>query len=458
MNQLATLFSFRGPIRRSSFLLIGILGVLVKHTVDLAIASSLHRPWDFLNYLMPLGVPVPVGNLSVGDIRFLAIMLAVSVPFAWVGLAITAKRLRTIGWPAWLIVAFFVPIANIVSFALEAAWPEVEGGEVPSAARTSWLSKFVPADRLGAALVALLATAALGTVLVPVGTMLLNSYGWGLFVALPFVQGALAAYVYSLRAKRPLGASVAVALLSVGVTALALLALALEGAVCIVMATPIALVFAGIGGVFGHGIASRTSHVTLALALTGVFLAPAIMGAEALSSRIAPLYVVTTSIDVDAPPDAVWHNVVTFGDLPPPTELAFRAGIAYPIRAKIVGHGVGAVRYCEFSTGDFVEPITVWRPGRLLAFSVVRSADPMREWSPYGRLDTPHLHDYMVSRRGQFSLEALPGGRTRLSGTTWYQHHLWPASYWALWSDAIVHGIHGRVLRHIKRLSESPSA
>ncbi|MGZ3522639.1 MAG: hypothetical protein ACXVAG_16900, partial [Vulcanimicrobiaceae bacterium] len=72
----------------------------------------------------------------------------------------------------------------------------------------------------------------------------------------------------------------------------------------------------------------------------------------------------------------------------------------------------------------------------------------------YGHIDTPHLHNYMVSRHGQFVLEELPNGGTRLIGTTWYQHHLWPAAYWRLWSDAIVHDIHYRVLKHIKALSE----
>jgi hypothetical protein len=61
----------------------------------------------------------------------------------------------------------------------------------------------------------------------------------------------------------------------------------------------------------------------------------------------------------------------------------------------------------------------------------------------------------MLSRRGRFDLEALPGGRTRLTGTTWYQHHLWPASYWRLWSDGVIHRIHYRVLDHIKHLSET---
>jgi len=61
---------------------------------------------------------------------------------------------------------------------------------------------------------------------------------------------------------------------------------------------------------------------------------------------------------------------------------------------------------------------------------------------------------YFVSRRGQFLLEPLPGGRTRLEGTTWYTHDLFPTVYWGLWSDAIIHRIHGRVLRHVQRLAE----
>jgi hypothetical protein len=40
-------------------------------------------------------------------------------------------------------------------------------------------------------------------------------------------------------------------------------------------------------------------------------------------------------------------------------------------------------------------------------------------------------------------------------GTTWYTNRMWPAAYWSLWSDAIIHRIHGRVLRHIQQLAES---
>jgi hypothetical protein len=42
-----------------------------------------------------------------------------------------------------------------------------------------------------------------------------------------------------------------------------------------------------------------------------------------------------------------------------------------------------------------------------------------------------------------------------LEGTNWYHHHLWPADYWQLWSDHIIHTIHLRVLNHVKHLSEA---
>jgi hypothetical protein len=31
---------------------------------------------------------------------------------------------------------------------------------------------------------------------------------------------------------------------------------------------------------------------------------------------------------------------------------------------------------------------------------------------------------------------------------------MWPAGYWRLWSDAIIHRIHVRVLTHVKHLAE----
>jgi len=141
--------------------------------------------------------------------------------------------------------------------------------------------------------------------------------------------------------------------------------------------------------------------------------------------------------------------------MPAPDELVFRLGIAYPRYARIEGTGVGATRYCVFSTGAFVEPITAWEPGRRLAFDVTRSPAPLRELTPYAHVTPPHLDGYLAARRGEFRLIALPHGRTRLEGRTWYRLRMGPEGYWQLYGDYLIHRIHGRVLEHIRQLSEA---
>ena len=144
----------------------------------------------------------------------------------------------------------------------------------------------------------------------------------------------------------------------------------------------------------------------------------------------------------------------SFEPLAPPNELFFRLGIAYPQRARIEGHDVGAIRYCEFSTGAFVEPITVWDEPKRLAFDVVAQPEPLRELSPYPFVYSDHLEGSFTSERGEFVLHRTPKGGTILEGSTWYQLSLFPEPYWTLWSDYLIGAIHMRVLRHVKTTVE----
>ena len=174
-----------------------------------------------------------------------------------------------------------------------------------------------------------------------------------------------------------------------------------------------------------------------------------------VSDSTPALHQAVTEVIVDAPPAAVWPHVVSFPDLPPPSDWLMKTGIACPVRARIDGEGVGAVRYCEFTTGAFVEPITVWNPPHHLAFDVTEQPPTMEEWSPYQHVHAPHLIDALQSRRGECRLEALPSGKTRLIGTTWYTLDMAPKAYWKAFSDLIIGRIHRRVLEHVKRLAEA---
>ena len=91
------------------------------------------------------------------------------------------------------------------------------------------------------------------------------------------------------------------------------------------------------------------------------------MGFEEKSLPPSPLLSVRSKAIVNAPPEKVWNNVVTFSELPPADDWLFDLGIVCPTCATIEGTGVGAIRYCNFTTGPFVEPITVWDEPNVLA-------------------------------------------------------------------------------------------
>jgi hypothetical protein len=275
-----------------------------------------------------------------------------------------------------------------------------------------------------------------------------GGYGLTLFVVIPTVVGALGAACT--RATTPGKA----ALSGIGacvLSSLVFLVMGAEGFICILMALPLSGFFGALGGLLYLWIANP-KRIQAAFMLLPIPLATS-LGFDATAH--SPVYEVTTSIEINAPPERVWPNIVSFPALAEPKEWYFKTGLAYPTRTRIVGGGLGATRYCDLSTGSAVETVTEWRPGQLLEFDVTETPPPMEEWSPYGHIDPTHLHGFMISKHGRFRLIPLAGGRTRVEGTSWYQHGGYPASYWRIWSDATIHRIHSRVLEHVRQLSEN---
>jgi hypothetical protein len=258
-------------------------------------------------------------------------------------------------------------------------------------------------------------------------------------------------WAFNRNAIKPDGQTSGVVLLSVTLFGGAVLLFALEGALCLAMAFPIAVIVAQLGGMIGREIAKRGGRA-IGFA-SSLFVLPAGSLVERVSS-VAPTYEVVTTVDVGAPPEAVWRRVVQFDEIDEQPEWFFRAGIAYPIRATIAGTGVGALRRCGFSTGAFIEPITVWDAPRRLAFNVVAQPPPLRELSIYSKVYAPHLDGYFRSSRGEFTLTPTPTG-TRLAGHTWYSVDFYPQGYWRWMSETLLHRIHRRVLDQVKREAES---
>jgi hypothetical protein len=454
----AELWRSNGTIDRGTYAVVGVVGFALKHNLDRLVATLVfHRPWELFNYLVPMRDVARITALRSSDAVFLESLVALSLPFIWIGVALTIKRLRHANLPLGLVVLFFVPFLNLLFFLWLCLVPAPRPATTDRAMRPvkdSWWTRVLPESALGSAAISVLLTVPIGLGLVLLSTRVLVNYGWGLFVALPFTMGFGAALIYGLRQPRSLGTCVGVACLSTALLGAALLGVAVEGVACLIMAMPIALPLSAIGGTFGYLVQRRRlldqgNPAFVSMTMLLIFV-PGVQWAEHVAAPVPSVYVVRSSIDIQAPPEKVWKQVVAFAEIPPPREWMFRAGIAYPIRAEILGSGPGAERHCVFSTGAFVEPIEVWDEPRLLKFSVTSNPAPMEEWTPYSHIETPHLHGFLVSNGGQFLLTALPNGGTHLEGTTWYRHSLWPAEYWRVWSDEIIHAIHMRVLRHIR--------
>jgi len=450
------IFSLAGRLDRTPYAVTGLILALVKFNIDRAAAdAAFDRSWKVLRYYVQ---PTAILDAPADEAQFLLSMAAISVPFVVIGVWLTARRLRSVGWPAGWSVLFFVPLTNLTLFLTLCVVPTRDGLQLEEFRERAdaIASRLIPESAWGSVGVALVTTVPLSLGAVLVGAWGLQFYGWGLFLGIPFWLGLASVTIYGYHRKRSFAASMGVSLLSVFAVSVLLLALAIEGAVCIVMAAPIGTVLALFGGTVGYFIQWRAFDRSISTAgVLGLFaLLPFAMGLETVDPVEPPEMAVESSIAIDAPPEVVWEEVVTFGDLPEPSDWIFETGVAYPTHAEIDGRGEGAVRRCVFSTGAFVEPITVWDAPHRLAFDVREQPPAMDELSPWGAIDPPHVDSFFRSQRGEFRLVDRADGGTRLVGTTWYRHRVWPVHYWRIWSDELVHRIHMRVLKHIRDEAE----
>lgn len=454
------LFGVRRPVGRVEYLVAGLVLAVAKYVVECVVVFQFTgRFLDPLTYLSPsVAAREPVLQ---GMPMWLALSLfAWNMPFIWVAVSMSLRRAIDAGWSPWFGLCVLLPYLNLVVMTVLVTLPSCggdsaapdgghAGGDPPPASSTVnafWQDSFA----------AIAAAVLIGILSFLISVYFFGAYGLALFFGTPLLMGSVAGFRFNQMVNRGLLRTLAVGAVTMLVAGGFLIAAAFEGLICLVMAAPIVMPLALVGAAVGWMIATTSkSPGGLSRAAMIAMTLPLVAAVDAVPGPLVERCVLTC-VEVDAPPEVVWRHVVSFPDLPPPQDLFFRCGIACPLRASIDGKGVGAVRHCQFTTGDFVEPITVWEEPARLAFDVSEQPDPMVELSPWRHVHPPHLHDRSLqSRRGEFRLVRLDGARTRLEGRTWYTFDMHPRAYWTLWSDYSIHRIHARVLEHIRDLSEA---
>lgn len=229
--------------------------------------------------------------------------------------------------------------------------------------------------------------------------------------------------------------------------------LGMEGMICIVMALPLMLVLASLGGALGGAAALRANATALPiLVLLPYVVGPMERGRE-LPTQLAET---RTTIDVAAPPNVVWPLVASVDSIRSDEErpaLYTAMGFPHPVSAVIDRPSVGGVRLATFTGGlVFTEKVTDWDRGRRLRFTIRANTDaiPPSTLDPHVTIGGPYF-DVMA---GTYELQPLAGGGTRIVLTSEHRVTTPFNAYAAMWTDLVMRSIQSSILDIIKARAE----
>lgn len=233
-------------------------------------------------------------------------------------------------------------------------------------------------------------------------------------------------------------------------------ALAIEAAICILMALPIFLVFSTVGGLLfrdkninidGTPIPHNTMLGIILLA--PYLITPFEMQLPTNESR----RVVENEIRINAPANVVWENIVNIPRVNPDEQqysIFHTFGIPKLEEATLTHNGIGGVRKAVFENGlIFTETITYWDKNNRVQFSISPNTQSTAP-PPYKMIGSK----YLAVTEMDYWIEQIDENNVILHLTS--QHivttHL--NSYAGLWTELILKNVQAYALRIIKNRSE----
>jgi len=227
-----------------------------------------------------------------------------------------------------------------------------------------------------------------------------------------------------------------------------------EGGICVAMASPFLFASAASGSALTVVMLRRRKMkagppLMIALPLMMAPLEPHIVYAPVEEQ-------VVSVVEIDAPVSTVWANTVEIRNIAAselkPTFSHSVVGSPKPVDARMEGQGVGAVRKLEWTHGvQFEEVVTDWQQNRRLAWDFRFTQDSIPD-RVEAHIDVDSV--YLKIASGDYVLQALPEGRTRLVLTTRYRMATPINAYCKLWGKVFLNDFHTTVLKVVKDRSE----
>jgi uncharacterized membrane protein (DUF485 family) len=400
------------------------------------------RPLDLEFWLTPLSSTLELWGLPP---IWGAVIFAYCLLIAWLLALLSFKLAQRTNRGFVLAVLSVVPVVQLAAIATNAILPSKDALDEEGRA-TRHASKSVALGLLEG--VALIVFAVL------ISAVTFGAYGWGLFVMTPFLVGITTGYLVNSETDLGSSRTMKLAIASAGLGSLALVVLALEGIICILLAAPLAVPIVMLGAALGRGVAIARHNRRNPIASVAVL--PMIFMLEAAIPPEAPI-ATQFEIEIGAAPDIVWQALTSPESIGVAPGLPALAGLAYPMSGKLEGEGVGAKRIGAFSTGTATEVVTEWKRDRVLAFRVEHQPPAMEEMSPYRRVHAPHVQGYFLTGETRFDLMPIGSNRTLLRVSSEHKLRIDPVPYWEPIARLAIRQNVGRVLEDIKEKSERNS-
>ncbi len=266
-------------------------------------------------------------------------------------------------------------------------------------------------------------------------------YNASLLLVMPLIQGGFGGLMRG-REKQSVGSGflviAVITVIDIGVAAIFMR----EGAICVLMASPLLVAIIAIGYGTGRGLARIRRSRVMSMSLMPL----AVLGVVGETTGPAPDYpaTVTDAVTVNAPPEYVWRYIVDYPDNPnPPDYWLWQMGLPAPTHSVAPVQVVGARRDCKFTGNQaFEEKIAVLEPNKKLVFDIIRQPDH------------PEIIGHISVDRGEMTLNRNADGTTTIVATSYYRLHVRPAPYFAWWAEDVTRHIHFRVMGYMKTLAE----
>jgi hypothetical protein len=288
-----------------------------------------------------------------------------------------------------------------------------------------------------------LLAAGVGLIVLAIGGLVGNAWGWALWLGTPLSAGSVLGY-------RARAGPVLLALLGLGLTlslVMGALSMSLGGVFCgmvlsVIFAVPM-LGGIGIGFTLRQALkASGFSQRSYLPILLIMLLALAACFIEGPPDENRPPESVSTEAVFRASAFAAWDSIVFYEEVDHPPPLLLRIGLVRPIRAYGDARTPGGVKVCIYNRGRLVKQTTRAEPGKVLAFVVLEQKI--------------HYERDVRLRGGSFEFEERDGGDTLVRVTTVYSPRLGPRFAWR-WGEAwAIHTLHRHVLEGMRRRAEGP--